>query len=106
MLDSKNKAKKILKKLVLIVAKNIFWDCFFIVLVVLFIGWISYYKYSIMINAVEKEFINKPFFLDQADYGAVVKFWRRDENRIKNIDAMKYRDLFNPEKYVEPNNKN
>ena len=80
--------KKILKKLILTVAKHIFLDCFFIFLLMLFIGWFSYYKYNIIIKKAEVESFKRPFLLEESDYQKVISFWQKNEKRFQKADSV------------------
>ncbi len=100
-MNNTERIRKMIRKSILIIAKNFFKDCLVIIFLTIIIALICYYKYNKMIKGIELEPVNESLVLDRFNYKEVIKHWRDDEDKIKKIDKKQYKDIFQLKKEEE-----
>ncbi len=90
--------RRIVKKSILIIAKNFFKDCLAIIFLTIIIALIFYYNYNKKLKEIELKSMNESFVLDKFNYEKVSKCWQGNQKKVEEINKKQYKDIFQLEK--------
>ena len=88
------KLKKFLEKLSLNTAQHAFLACLFLFFLSLIFGGFLFYKYSILIQKVEPEVLDKSILFKEKIYQEVLEIWQENERIFQEADFKKYPNPF------------
>lgn len=86
--------KKFLDKLSLVIAQHAFLACLFLFLLSLIFGGFLFYRYSISVQEVEPEALDKSVLLKEEAYQEVLEVWQEHERISQEADFKKYPNPF------------
>ncbi len=88
-----SKIKKI-KKLPVVLAKNVFMFFILLVLLSIILGGLLFYKYCFLVESSSPENFDKPVKLEENIIQEVFKKWDQQQERFDGAGTRQYPDLF------------
>lgn len=88
-----NKIKEIFKKLPKNLAENAFLTFLVLIFLVLIIGGVVFYKYSILVEEIKPEVLEKPLPFDEKSFQGILQIW---QERQKTFEETDFKETFNP----------
>ena len=89
-----NKLKYFLKKIPRILAENSFLTIIVLFFLSLILGGFIYYKYFILVKAIEPQIIKTPLQLEEKTFQKILNEWIEREKRFQETNLKEYPNLF------------
>lgn len=89
-----NKIKEFFKKLPMISGKHAFFTFLVFLLLALILGGFVFYKYSILIEKLEPQLLEKPIQFNEKIYQKILKIWEEREKVFKETETKTYSNPF------------